>query len=45
MSHRVERVGRATEPGFTGLELVVGAGPTKTLVLRDPQHEYVFTAK
>lgn len=34
-----------TVPGFTGLELVVGAGPTKTLVLRDPQHEYVFTAK
>ncbi len=28
-------------PGFTGLELVVGPG--QTLVLRDPQHEYVFT--
>jgi CubicO group peptidase (beta-lactamase class C family) len=31
-----------TVPGFTGLELVVGAGPKRTLVLRDAQHEYVF---
>ncbi len=30
-----------TVPGFTGLELVVGPG--QTLVVRDPQHEYVFT--
>jgi CubicO group peptidase (beta-lactamase class C family) len=28
-------------PGFTGLEFVVG---DKTLTLRDPQHEYVYTA-
>ncbi|MGE3546211.1 MAG: serine hydrolase domain-containing protein [Kofleriaceae bacterium] len=32
-------------PGFTGLELVVGSGERKTLVLRDAQHEYVFDAK
>ena len=32
-------------PGFTGVELVVGKGPKPTLVLRDPQHEYVFEAK
>lgn len=32
-------------PGLTGLELVVGAGPAKTLILHDAQHEYVFTAK
>jgi CubicO group peptidase (beta-lactamase class C family) len=32
-----------TVPGFHGLELVVGtAGGKRTLVLRDPQHEYVF---
>jgi CubicO group peptidase (beta-lactamase class C family) len=31
-----------TVPGFTGLELVVGTGPKRTLVLRDAQHEYVF---
>ncbi|HZF52699.1 MAG TPA: serine hydrolase domain-containing protein [Polyangiaceae bacterium] len=31
-----------TAPGFSGLELVVGSGPKRTLVLRDAQHEYVF---
>lgn len=29
-------------PGITGLELVVGSGDTRTLILRDAQHEYVF---
>lgn len=29
-------------PGFDGLELVVGQGDRRTLVLRDAQHEYVF---
>ncbi|WP_437281174.1 serine hydrolase domain-containing protein [Sorangium sp. So ce375] len=29
-------------PGVLGLEFVVGAGPKRTLVLRDAQHEYVF---
>ena len=29
-------------PGFTGMELVVGSGAKRTLVLRDAQHEYVF---
>lgn len=32
-------------PTLGGLELVVGSGPTKTLVFHDVQHEYVFTAK
>jgi CubicO group peptidase (beta-lactamase class C family) len=33
-------------PGVTYLELVVGAaGQKRTLILRDPQHEYVFTEK
>lgn len=29
-------------PGVVGFEFVVGAGPKRTLVLRDAQHEYVF---
>jgi hypothetical protein len=32
-------------PGIIGLELVVGTGPKRTLVLRDAQHEYTFTEK
>ena len=33
-------------PGLTGVSLVVGAsGGKRTLVLRDAQHEYVFTEK
>ena len=32
-------------PGITGLELVVGTGDKRTLVLRDAQHEYTFTEK
>lgn len=31
-------------PGVVGFELVIGTGTEKTLVLRDAQHEYVFTA-
>jgi CubicO group peptidase (beta-lactamase class C family) len=31
-----------TAPGIEGFEFVVGAGPKKTLVTRDAQHEYVF---
>jgi CubicO group peptidase (beta-lactamase class C family) len=35
-----------TIPGMSGLELVVGtAGGKRTLILRDGQHEYVFTEK
>jgi CubicO group peptidase (beta-lactamase class C family) len=34
-----------TAPGGQGFEFVVGAGPKKTLVIRDAQHEYVFEAK
>jgi hypothetical protein len=30
-------------PGAIGFEFVVGAGPKRTLTLRDAQHEYVFT--
>jgi hypothetical protein len=30
-------------PGLTGLELVVGSGAERTLIVRDAQHEYVFT--
>lgn len=30
--------------GVVGFELVIGTGSDKTLVLRDAQHEYVFTA-
>jgi len=29
-------------PGMEGLEFVVGGAEKKTLVFRDPQHEYVF---
>jgi hypothetical protein len=32
-----------TSPGMTGLEFVVGSGTPRTLILRDMQHEYVFT--
>ncbi len=32
-------------PGISGFEFVVGAGPKKTLVTRDAQHEYVFEAR
>ncbi len=31
-------------PGIIGLEFVVGSGPKPTLIIRDAQHEYVFTA-
>jgi CubicO group peptidase (beta-lactamase class C family) len=31
-----------TASGMIGSELVVGSGPTRTLVMRDAQHEYVF---
>ena len=30
-------------PGMNGLEFAVGTGPRRTLVLRDAQHEYVFS--
>ena len=32
-----------TLPGVDGFELVVGAGAKRTLVIRDAQHEYLFT--
>lgn len=32
-------------PGMSGLEFVVGAAGKRTLTIRDPQHEYVFTEK
>jgi CubicO group peptidase (beta-lactamase class C family) len=32
-------------PGISGLELVVGTGATRTLVMRDAQHEYTFTER
>jgi len=32
-------------PGFTGAEFVVGGGARRTLVIRDAQHEYVFTER
>ncbi len=32
-------------PGVSGLEFVVGNGPAPTLVIRDAQHEYTFTAQ
>jgi CubicO group peptidase (beta-lactamase class C family) len=32
-----------TAPGKTGFEFVVGSGTPRTLILRDMQHEYVFT--
>ncbi|MGO9303828.1 MAG: serine hydrolase domain-containing protein, partial [Candidatus Korobacteraceae bacterium] len=31
-----------TAPGVMGFEFVVGAGPKRTLTIRDAQHEYVF---
>jgi CubicO group peptidase (beta-lactamase class C family) len=34
-----------TAPGISGFEFVVGAGPKKTLVTRDAQHEYMFEAR
>lgn len=34
-----------TVTGFSGFELVVGAGPGRTLIVRDAQHEYVFDEK
>ncbi len=34
-----------TVPGFTGAEFVVGGGEKRTLVVRDAQHEYVFTER
>ncbi len=34
-----------TAPGINGFEFVVGPGPKPTLVVRDAQHEYVFTAR
>ena len=30
-------------PGVAGVEIVVGSGAPRTLVLRDAQHEYTFT--
>jgi CubicO group peptidase (beta-lactamase class C family) len=32
-----------TAPGVSGFELVVGSGAPRTLIVRDAQHEYVFT--
>jgi hypothetical protein len=32
-----------TAPGISGFEFVVGTGPKRTLIVRDAQHEYVFT--
>ena len=31
-------------PGISGFEFVVGAGPKPSLIVRDAQHEYVFSA-
>jgi CubicO group peptidase (beta-lactamase class C family) len=31
-------------PGITGFEFVVGSGPKPSLIVRDAQHEYVFSA-
>jgi Beta-lactamase len=31
------------EPGMNGYEFVVGSGRKRTLIVRDAQHEYVFT--
>jgi CubicO group peptidase (beta-lactamase class C family) len=33
-----------TAPGAEGFEFVVGSGPKPSLIIRDAQHEYVFTA-
>jgi hypothetical protein len=32
-----------TAPGVSGFEFVVGSGSPRSLVVRDAQHEYVFT--
>ena len=32
-------------PGLIGFEFVVGTGPTRSLILRDAQHEYRFEAR
>ena len=32
-----------TTPGVIGFEFVVGSGAKRNLVVRDAQHEYVFT--
>jgi CubicO group peptidase (beta-lactamase class C family) len=32
-----------TAPGIIGFEFVVGSGAKRTLIVRDAQHEYVFT--
>jgi hypothetical protein len=32
-----------TAPGLVGFEFVVGSGASRTLTMRDAQHEYVFT--
>ena len=32
-----------TAPGLIGFEFVVGGEDRRTLILRDAQHEYVFT--
>ena len=32
-------------PGLEGFEFVVGSGPPRTLILRDAQHEYIFTER
>src|SRR5262249_47196619 len=34
-----------TRPGIDGFEFVVGKGERRTLIVRDAQHEYVFTEK
>ena len=34
-----------TAPGIIGFQFVVGSGSPPTLVVRDAQHEYVFSAK
>jgi CubicO group peptidase (beta-lactamase class C family) len=32
-----------TKPGMSGVEFVVGSGPARSLIIRDAQHEYVFS--
>jgi CubicO group peptidase (beta-lactamase class C family) len=34
-----------TAPGIAGFEFVVRPGPTQSLVVRDAQHEYIFSAR
>ncbi len=34
-----------TAPGVSGFEFVVGSGDKRTLIVRDAQHEYVFTER